>query len=679
VGRPSGFWFFLGAGGRLGSKYQALPFRVVAYCRLIVTHVTVSAHFNETGGDSNEIARTKPFHRGAKEDEGSAPRLVPLRRCRSGVVQADETSGFVFGLFCSEPKAAKMKDVKEPLLAPLPRSVLRFLTFHVGVEVPSANADVLFESSGEYVAEVASREGVLDSLEILDDEEVPVDPEVPLVQTTPEERLHAARFLFSLSAIDALSWVVGKAMQFEALQLAEDIDISYVRIALLLTTVEVAVEFLASSLSPVFYKLLQNAEVFTAKNLSEAALKAYGVSCVTAIIVYPILGSLIYFVFGKSVATLAALIIIHAFQYPFLNQVGDSLREMSQVHWLHTAQGLDLVVPGASWGLRRRASADALAVYLQMSFLLISFIYGAFYTLVRDYDAGRWISVMLVALLNVFLSGVVYKNLSALTSKVVDSIHDQDSDSMVIWPWKLKGFERALITLLIVVIAVPEQAYNSLLAVLILDLEGFLATAAAAIAFGVVFVFLLFRVKALPIVPKTHITDEEVQDTNKRSYANWMLSVGGVLLTLAGGAVGLYLIDGTVGIVISLISFVAVRPFLVQFRTLTDGFLFLYNGQRASNIRLWINVATVLVNGPLLGLNWWAVGGGLDALRLDVVSEDENGETSPEEQKQAAVTLILSIFIIGLTLAYFVFIDPFLCSAASSLSKAVGRTPKHAM
>ncbi|GBG32428.1 Hypothetical Protein FCC1311_086532 [Hondaea fermentalgiana] len=537
---------------------------------------------------------------------------------------------------------------------------------------------------------------------------------MPVPPFTAHERLHSARLVFSLSAIDSLSWIVGKAMQFESLQLAKSLDVSYVKIALLLTTVEVAVEFVASALAPYFYRAVQKSTTFTSRNLTAAALKAYGLSCFVATIVYPIMGILIYVVFEPSIGMLATLIVVQSFQYSLLNQVGDALREMAQPHWLHTVQGLDLVIPGRNWArgvLRRPATADSLAVYLQMSFLVISFIFGAVYTVAEDIAIVRWILVLIVAYFNLFVFLSLYRDLPMLQKYIVDKMTD-DGKPLVIWLWEMASPERALVLLMLVVTAVPEQAFNALLAVLVLDLEGFLSTVVVGIAALAVFGFLIVRVRRLHKHPRrvpsfddgaasldeatfddgpglskhvdTHasIVRQQTASVAKNPesclrdvFSHWLLAVGGILASLSGGAIGLYLISGTLGIIISMAAFVLVRPFIVQFQTLADRFLFLYDGVRASNIRFWINVATVVVNGPLLALNWWAVSGGLNFVGVDVVEVDEEGETSPEEQRQAAVTLFLSIVIIGVTMVYFVCIDPIM---PKSLRKTVRMTPAHA-
>jgi len=564
--------------------------------------------------------------------------------------------------------------------------VLGLLTLHVGVSLPRGtsrfqsregslesiskdNCGCAAQSgSGEQQVEVVLQHN---SEPILEQTTVPSKDLAP--QAIVEGRLNSSKLLFSLAAIDSLSWIVGKAMQFESLQMAQKLNISYVKIALLLTTVEVAVEFLASSTSPQIYRWLQHSTTFTSRNLTVAALKGYGISCFIAIIVYPIMAILLYAVFEPSVYLLGALVAVQSFQYSYWNQIGDSLREMAQPHWLRTVQGLDLVFPGQDWShgvLRRPASADSLAVYLQLSFLIISAVFGALYTVVKDMDIVRWTLVIVIAALNSLIFLLLYHDLDLLKQNIVDVIAD-DGKPLVLWVWKMAAYEQALIVLIIVVLAVPQQAYNALLAVLILDLDGFLGTAIVGVAALIVFVFLCVRIYRCSGSMDAPVFSNQTSNFQKggRQFNFWLLAIGGILITLTGGTIGLYLIAGTVGIIISMLAFIMVRPFVVQFHTLVDGFLFLYDGVQASNVRLWVNIGTVIINAPLLALNWWAISGGLNSLGAGLIKSGEDTETPPEEQMQAAVVLFLSIAIIGVTLCYFTFLDP-LCKEAS-LRRAV--------
>ena len=569
--------------------------------------------------------------------------------------------------------------------------ILAFLTIHVGVEAREGGRDGVQEGSlggaekegfrtvnpmsAEMFAATEDGEGrdtVGEHNILADIKQADLSVAAPL----DSPRLVSCRLLLSLSALDSLSWCVGRAMQFESLYIAERIGLSYVSISVILTTVEVMVEFLASACSPLIYQKLQGSSTFTSRNLAEATLKAYWFSCLIAVVIYPAFGVLMWIVFEPSLTFLVALVCIQSFQYAFLNQVGDALREMAQPQWLLTFHGYDMVFPGRAWGFRRPATPDCLALYLQLSFLLIAVFFGAIYTVAEDNDVIRWCATLFIAAINLGIITALLKHKDKLSSHVVDNVTEDDAP-LVIWPSKMKRYEIALISLIVLMFAVPEQAENAIVAVLLLELDGFFQTGLLVIGGMVVFLFLVYRIKREPVVAPVHADDPEAASV--KNYWVWIAVLVGILATLIGSAIGLYAVLGTVGLLVAIAGFVVLRPLQVQLVAMIDSFLFIYQAQRASNIRFWVNVLGVLVSGPILALNWFAIEGGLDGLGIRVVvfaNSSDFDETNPEEQRQAAVVLFLSIFLIGISTIYYALIDPFLCSNSASLKYVIDNVPK---
>ena len=160
----------------------------------------------------------------------------------------------------------------------------------------------------------------------------------------------ACRFLLSIYTIDALCMAVGKIMQFEVLWLIEErhaCRFNYIVFTLILTLTEITIEFLASAVTPLIYRIVTKGAPLTSKRLAIFSLQAYSASATVSLIIYPPLGFAIHVLGGfDSAASFFFVMIFWGIQYAFMNQIGDAAVEMARPHWFRTFKGLSLTVPG---------------------------------------------------------------------------------------------------------------------------------------------------------------------------------------------------------------------------------------------------------------------------------------------------------------------------------------------
>jgi hypothetical protein len=160
----------------------------------------------------------------------------------------------------------------------------------------------------------------------------------------------ACRFLLSIYTIDALCMAVGKIMQFEVLWLIEErhaCRFNYIVFTLILTLTEITIEFIASSVTPLIYRIATRGAPLTSKRLAIFSLQAYSVSATVSLLIYPPLGFVIHVLGGfDTAASFFFVMIFWGIQYAFMNQVGDAAVEMARPHWFRTFKGLSLTLPG---------------------------------------------------------------------------------------------------------------------------------------------------------------------------------------------------------------------------------------------------------------------------------------------------------------------------------------------
>lgn len=92
-----------------------------------------------------------------------------------------------------------------------------------------------------------------------------------------------------------------------------------------------------------------------------------------------------------------------------------------------------------------------------------------------------------------------------------------------------------------------------------------------------VFVFLLVPIKREPRIAPAEADNPKTASV--KNYWTWIAVIVGI--PVAGGTIGLCVIIGTVGLLLSILSFVILRPLQVQLVAMIDSFLFLYQAQRA--------------------------------------------------------------------------------------------------
>lgn len=120
---------------------------------------------------------------------------------------------------------------------------------------------------------------------------------------------------------------VGKVALLEVVLLADALGYSVVATALALASLEAAIEFGASAIVPPLYRLAFGTWALSARGLMHFAVGAYTVSAGVACVFYPVLGLVTQRAGVQTEATLLVFAVCHAFQYPFLNQLGDQVRE----------------------------------------------------------------------------------------------------------------------------------------------------------------------------------------------------------------------------------------------------------------------------------------------------------------------------------------------------------------
>ncbi|KAK3281896.1 hypothetical protein CYMTET_10337 [Cymbomonas tetramitiformis] len=153
------------------------------------------------------------------------------------------------------------------------------------------------------------------------------------------QQLDTTRFLLALYGVDAFSWGVGSIFSYELVELAEDMDLCYLYIALSMAAAEILIEFAASSMTPHLFTYLTDIESLNPRGLVAFATHAYAFSNLVALAVYPPLFLIIYIAGFKNIAVLILLAATRTIQYAFLNQIGDAAIEMSIVGWLATFSG----------------------------------------------------------------------------------------------------------------------------------------------------------------------------------------------------------------------------------------------------------------------------------------------------------------------------------------------------
>jgi hypothetical protein len=444
--------------------------------------------------------------------------------------------------------------------------------------------------------------------------------------STHEPRVLACRFLLSLYTLDTLGWLVAKLMYFQVLYLSEQEygTEGIILTSLIMTTVEVIIEFMSSSLTPRLFFLFSGDSELRARQLALFALDAYAANAIAGVIVYGIIGASILIGVLDNRAAIAALIIAYNFQYSFLNQCGDQALELSKPHWLKTFDGIKLRFPSkvccAALSTTREATADSLSIFLSLSRLIVASVFAVLFVLLRNNAVLRFSFSISMSMLTVAICLVVRSALRGPQGKPVcdsiinEEVEDQDTSTYP-YIWNLPSLDITLVAFYVCSFSLPDQAFNAIISLLILRLSTVVAVVVTVIGVIAVVVYFLYQLrKRNPGASSGWLGDmnggEAVveSDSNSESeFTKWLrlLTINACSLTLAA----LLFIFTT-----STILLYFVLPTLVVYTVAKQAlsarfvaFIFKFPESRSSAVGYYANVLYVCVSGPLLAINWLLV------------------------------------------------------------------------
>ena len=447
------------------------------------------------------------------------------------------------------------------------------------------------------------------------------------------DREVSCRLLLSLYVLDLISWGAGRTMVYEILWFGDASGVSVVRLSLILTTVEVAVEFLGSYCAPRFYQRFgersrqEKVHQFTTRGLASFALFVYTVSNAVGAIVYPAVGAAVHLGGHKSRTWLVILICVWAFQYPFLNQVADQAVEMALPHWLPTFRGVTIRLPGprlCCGNLTTRVTSDSLALALNFMKFMLAVVLALAYVAARGQTSLRWAMVLSLCVFNAVCGTVLYRDRRLLRGVKDKKVEGEDAGvhgETTRWPCSLAGFEHSLIWFAVLAFGVPDQATNAILSLLTLRLNTLAFLAAVVVSAAIICVYFVRAIKKEAAAIESAMSDQRVAATAMHGAAEDAAesdgggSICGVNVTEYGwwgllvwisaafmGAAALILLLGkhpsTFFVAIPFMLPVAVVAQMLKARF--ESYMFVHPEDSSSDINYWRNVFMVK---PLLTLD----------------------------------------------------------------------------
>eukprot|EP00656_Telonema_subtile_P000818 TRINITY_DN10384_c0_g1_i1.p1 TRINITY_DN10384_c0_g1~~TRINITY_DN10384_c0_g1_i1.p1 ORF type:complete len:544 (-),score=110.11 TRINITY_DN10384_c0_g1_i1:15-1646(-) len=409
----------------------------------------------------------------------------------------------------------------------------------------------------------------------------------------------ACSFLVSLFVLDMGCWAVGRAIVYEIILLGEDLGWSKVGLSASLTTVEVMVEVTASYLTPRLHRWVEDKAVLSARSLSHFALKAYLISSLLGLLLYPPFALVLYILDVRTAATLVALAVAHSIQYPAINQVGDQAVEMGMPHWMATFRDTELCFPGSSCcaalQLKVPSSPGTLSVFLTLVKFVLAILFSLLYLGARSVSVIRWSFVLTVCLLNFVTALCLHRAGARLTKAVKDRQIDQPSDTTPFF--ELGAVDRSLVVFAVVAFSVPEQAFSAAVAIAVLNSSSVVVGGAVVVASVVVLFVLIRRLKQEGV--------DAGRDDQLQPFSQWTCLLATMTALLALSSLLLYLGDGSTVTVYAAMALLV--PFAAVSQNLEANFtqlLFVYPEKVSTDIQFWRNVLNVVVNAPLLAVNW---------------------------------------------------------------------------
>eukprot|EP00298_Acanthocystis_sp_HF-20_P010539 c18904_g1_i1.p1 GENE.c18904_g1_i1~~c18904_g1_i1.p1 ORF type:complete len:529 (-),score=166.21 c18904_g1_i1:85-1671(-) len=469
----------------------------------------------------------------------------------------------------------------------------------------------------------------------------------------------ACQFLICLYWMNVFSLIVGKTVLYEILILIDRAGYSPVRFSLIATAVSVAVDFVANVSTSRFYSLFYGNQL-NSKNLSLFALQNYLTASIVAFIGYGIFGFLIHVQKNEGIGWIIGLFVLQTIHYPFINQVADQSVQMGLPHWLQTFDntiiifpgfplksifscccakqeddGSEIVPPNYLWNAFATAKPTSLSLFLSMIKYSLTFFGGAVYLGVRSSLGLRWAFMLICALINIIIGVTLFSSRAVVSASVRNTIVTEEK-SLNRMIWQLPAHELSLVIFAVIILGVPAQALNAIVSLVAIQVPTLVA--GGILVAGLV-VFLTSLSTWMKRVNEKGLVTEKTKSSP--GFSRWLQLLWGSLFLLAGGACILYFLTGY-------LIYLAI-PLVIPATTLTQSLHAKYNGhlfelpkEISTDIQYWRNVLNVLINGPLLGINWLAVG------------------LADDSTVQLGLVLAVTVAFFFLTAIYYTFIDPLL-------------------
>lgn len=479
----------------------------------------------------------------------------------------------------------------------------------------------------------------------------------------PPSTLISARYLMSIFFMDRVAWAVAKMFHFDTVKLGEELAIGAVFLNLVLNVTETCVEFLAAFITPFIYRCTQRGKPLNARGLANFALIIFCISNTIAAIGYPILGMYVWGTDNKTMGSLILMTCARTIQYSLMNQIGDSSLEMSRPHWLKTFTGLSFITPGCDCkgALRVKSNPDTISAHITFITLIWQPILFIPYFLTYKKDTLRIACTTFLALLNIIISFSYISRMQFVSAGIVNEVVEDESESSgsIIPIWKLKGYEIAILVLVVCIRAVLTQAFSSIRVMAMLSLPSLLQAGFAVAAPVGAFLYLYWKVRKEKQKAMGRATNKNRQKYPAGSAKNvpyherlrlWVALI--FLIAISLGISSLFLLhDSGSATVAAVLASIAVLPSVLgqqMFDIEYDAFLLEYEKEHhdeVTSMQYYVGVLAMLINGPLLAANF------------ATLSNIKNPEEETTIQYQAAIVLITALMIFLFLGIYYGVID----------------------
>jgi len=482
------------------------------------------------------------------------------------------------------------------------------------------------------------------------------------------KRVWGSRLLVSLFAVDAFSWATGKIFQYEVMIMAGNKELGwcYVVVSLVLTASETGVEWIASAVTPRLFTLFQDGPM-TSKQLVHFGLKMYMLSNVLALLLYPWFGYLVYVKGVLNSNVVYALAFVRTCQYAFGNQVGDTAVEMSKPHWMMTFEGVQLNFPGSCTRLQcsRTASPKSVALYIALMKHVTYCILAIGYTAVKSDKRLRWYFASALLVWNAFAPFILLREFAQIAQGIGEEKVEADDKASASSFCSLRWCELSFLTFVVSVKGIPPQAAEALQSIMVLELDE--TTQGIMLLSGVIAILsaLVWKIHEIPTGAESGLLTaaarsevSALEPSNTSFCRDWLLPVVAMAAILTAAAFCIVTGDRWL-LRMAVFTWVPIEP-IEQIRCAAiDTFFLRYDQRRSSNVAYWGGVLKVLINAPVLAINWAAI--------ERVGCDDETGA----EIIASGVLLYVASALLLLLCLYYATVDRYCVSTAASLRNMV--------